>query len=66
MPLPGKGICSFRRKEPHVDVDDPPPPTTVQITNSQYPWPEVWKQADDGFDPERPTNRRVSAWELTF
>ncbi|MFO7898569.1 MAG: hypothetical protein R6V58_05870, partial [Planctomycetota bacterium] len=27
-------------------VDDPPPATQVQITNSQYPWPEVWKDAD--------------------
>ena len=33
-------------------VEDPPPPTRVQITNSQYPWPEVWHEADTA---ERPS-----------
>jgi len=32
-------------------VEDPPPPTRVQITNSQYPWPEVWKEADTAQRP---------------
>ena len=37
----------------------PPPPTKVQITNSQYPWPEVWKEADTA---ERPNQN----WVHTF
>ncbi|MFO7901997.1 MAG: hypothetical protein R6U98_05005, partial [Pirellulaceae bacterium] len=40
-------------------VDDPPSEMRVQITNSQYPWPEVWKDAD--------TSERASPnWVHTF
>jgi hypothetical protein len=27
-------------------AEDPPPPTMVQITSSEEPWPEVWHEAD--------------------
>ena len=35
-------------------AEDLPPPVKIQLTNSEYPVPEVWKEAEYAFGAERP------------